>query len=129
VEYELLIPRRTRYPTPPGFMVCYYADYAGMTEMRFSVCEMGRLGQTPVHWERRANGNRYWAPKDSDERAVAVELNPADPPLLLRPAGQGTSPRLRVSYFINRDRWLCMTVEDLVRKQTLRVNEPVIRLR
>jgi hypothetical protein len=34
-----------------------------------------------------------------------------------------------VSYCIDPDRWLCVTVEDLVRKQRLRVNEPVVRLR
>jgi hypothetical protein len=36
---------------------------------------------------------------------------------------------LRVTYSINADRWLCTTVEDLVRKQILRDNEPVARLR
>ena len=45
----------------------------------------------------------------------------------LRPAGKGTSPRLRVTYAINPDRWLCVTVEDLIRKQPLRVTEPVVR--
>jgi molecular chaperone DnaK (HSP70) len=129
VEYELLIPRRTRYPTPADFTVRYYADFPGMNEMRFSVCEMGRLGRAPVPWQTRPNGNRYWAPNTPEERALTVELNPGDPPLLLRPAGIGTSPRLRVTYSINADRWLCVTVEDLVRKQPLRVNEPVVRLR
>jgi hypothetical protein len=129
VEYELLIPRRTRYPTPADFAVRYYADFPGMNEMRFSVCEMGRLGQAPVPWQSRPNGNRYWDPKDPQERALIIELNPGDLPLPLRPAGKGTSPRLRVTHFINPDRWLCVTVEDLVRKQLLRVNEPVVRLR
>ena len=129
VEYERLIPRRTRYPTAADFAVRYYADFPGMNEVRFSVCEMGRLGQAPVAWETRPNGNRYWAPQDQTERARIVELNPGDLPLPLRPAGKGTSPRLRVTYSINTDRWLCVTVEDLVRKQFLRVNEPVVRVR
>jgi molecular chaperone DnaK (HSP70) len=129
VEYELLIPRRTRYPTAPDFAVRYYADFAGMSQMRFGVCEMGRLGQAPVPWQSRPNGSGYWAPQSQDQRALVVELNPADPPLLLRPIGQGTSPRLRVTYSVNADRWLCTTVEDLVRKEALRVNEPVVRLR
>ncbi|HTE17481.1 MAG TPA: Hsp70 family protein [Armatimonadota bacterium] len=129
VEYELLIPRRTRYPTAPDFAVRYYADFPGMSEMRFSVCEVGRLGQAPVDWQGRPNGNRYWAPQTEDERALVLELNPADSPLPLRPAGQGASPRLRVIYTINHDRWLCTTVEDLVTKRPLKVNEPVVRLR
>lgn len=130
-EYELLVPRRTRYPTAPNFAVRYYADYPSMEEVRISVCEVGRLGQAPVAWEPRPNGNRYWAPSpDSEmEKAQVVELNPADAPLPLRPIGRGTSPRLRVTYHINSDRWLCTTVEDLIRKQPLRINEPVVRLR
>ena len=129
VGYELLSPRRTRYPTPPDFAVRYYADYAGMEEMRFRVCEIGRLGQKPVDWTLRANGSRYWNPKDELERGQIVELNPADPAIPLSPIGAGTSPRLRVTYHINADRWLCMTVEDLVKKQTLRDQVPVVRLR
>jgi molecular chaperone DnaK (HSP70) len=129
VDYELLIPRRTRYPTRPDFTVRYYADYPGMSEVRFSICEVGRLGQTPVAWETRANGNMYWTPPDDDARALVVELNPADAPLPLRPAGQGAAARLRVTYSVNEDRWLTTTVDDLVRKQPLRVNEPVVRLR
>lgn len=129
VEYELLIPRRTRYPTAPDFAVRYYADYAGMNEMRFRICEVGRLGQIPVAWRSHSNGNRYWTPADETERRHVVALNPGDDPLPLHPAGQGTSPRLRVTYAINADRWLCTTVEDLVRKQALKENEPVVRLR
>jgi hypothetical protein len=34
-----------------------------------------------------------------------------------------------VSYSIDADRWLRTTVEDLVRKQRLKEDEPVIRLR
>ena len=63
------------------------------------------------------------------ERGLVVELNPGDAALPLRPTGQGASARLRVTYFVNEDRWLCTTVYDLVRKQPLRENEPVVRLR
>jgi molecular chaperone DnaK (HSP70) len=129
VDYELLVPRKTRYPTSPEFTVRYYADYPGMSEMRFSICEIGRLGQEPVAWERRANGNLYWSPATPEQRNLIVELNPADAALPLRPPGQGASARMRVTYFVNEDRWLCTTVEDLVRKQPLRIAEPVVRLR
>lgn len=139
VEYERLVPRRTRYPTAPNFAVRYYADFAGMTEMRFGICEVGRLGQTPVAWQPRPNGNQYWSPASEDGEASATgtnltatnlaQLNPGDAPLALRPAGKGTSPRLRVLFSVNADRWLCMTVDDLVRGETLRVGEPVVRLR
>ncbi|MBM3457831.1 MAG: Hsp70 family protein [Armatimonadetes bacterium] len=129
VEYELIVPRRTRYPTPPDFAVRYYKDFPGMEEVRFSVSEIGRLGQAPVAWELRPTGHHYWGPRNVEERALASELNPADAALALMPKGQGTNPRLRVTYSVNEDRWLCTTVEDLVRKQPLRVEEPVVRLR
>ena len=87
VEYELIIPRLTRYPTPPDFAVRYYADYLSMKEMSFDVCEVGRLGQVPVPWQRRpSNGNEYWCPQNADEEGCLVKLNVADAPLPLRPA-------------------------------------------
>lgn len=129
VEYELLVPRRTRYPTSRDYTIRYYADYPGMTDVRFSVCEVGRLGQDPVPWQKRSNGSYYWAPQTDEERGLVVELNPGDPPMPLRPVGTGTSPRLRVIYSVNSDRWLCTTVDDLQRKEALRNGEPVVRLR
>ena len=129
VEYELLVPRRTRYPTPPDFAVRYYADYAGMEEMRFRVCEVGRLGQRAARWEERSTGARYWAPPEAAARQTVMELNPADAPLPLAPPGVGSSPRLRVTYRVDENRWLRMTVEDLVKKSTLKKDDPVVRLR
>jgi molecular chaperone DnaK (HSP70) len=129
VDYELLVPRRTRYPTPSDFTVRYYADFPGMNEMRFSICEVGRLGQASVSWRPGPNGNAYWTPRTEQERGAVIELNPGDGLLPLRPIGQGASPRLRVTYAVDADRWLCITIDDLVRKQRLRVNEPVARLR
>jgi hypothetical protein len=129
VEYELLVPRRTRYPTSREFTTRYYADYPGMESVRFCVCEVGRLGQDPVPWQKRPTGSYYWAPQGDEERGLVVELTAGDEAMPLRPVGVGTSPRLRVTYSVNSDRWLCTTVEDLVRKETLRNVEPVVRLR
>lgn len=128
IEYELLVPRRTRYPSPE-LSVHFYADYEGMSEVRLHVCEIGRLGQTLAAWQSRPNGKRYWEPHGPDEQAQVVDLNPADAPLRLRPVGRGTSPRLRVTYALNADRWLCATVEDLIGGTALKVNEPVVKLR
>lgn len=128
-EYELLLPRRTRYPTAPEFAVRYYADYAGMTDIGLHLCEVGRLGQSPVAWQPGPNGACYWRPQTQAEQSCVMELNPADPPLPLRPVGLGTSPRIRATFCVNADRWLCVTVDDLVRRKTLRVAEPVVRLR
>ena len=129
VDYELLVSRRTRYPTAPNFAVRYYGDYKGMTDVSICVVEVGRLGQEPVRWDEAVNGQRYWTPVSEKDKSLAVTLNPGDERIALRPTGVGTSPRLRVNYRINADRWLCTTVEDLVRKQTLIDDQPVVRLR
>lgn len=68
IEYELLVPRRTRYPSPDAF-VHFYADFEGMSEVHLHVCEVGRLGQTSALWQTRPNGKRYWAPQNPDEQA------------------------------------------------------------
>jgi molecular chaperone DnaK (HSP70) len=128
VEYELLVPQRTRYPVQ-DMAVRYYADYHGMHEIQFKICEAGRLGQVSVPWQARPNGAQYWAPQNASELARVLPINAADEPIRLRPRGQGTSPRLRVTYSINADRWLCTSVDDLVADQRLRTNAPVARLR
>lgn len=129
VEYELLVSRKTRYPTPRAFAVRCYDDYRGMKDLKLLICEIGRLGQEPVQWEMRSNKNAYWAPDTLEERALVTELNPGDNPISLRPAGQGISPRLRVSFHINEDRWLSVDVFDLVTRAPLLVDQALVRLR
>jgi molecular chaperone DnaK (HSP70) len=130
VEYELLIPAGTRYPTPPDFATRYYASgHDGQRDINLFVCEVGRVGGRPVAWEGRANGSRYFVPRTEGERAFCLCLNEADPALPLNPPGQGTAPRLRVTYTVDASRWLCITVHDLHRKTDLKVAHPVVRLR
>ena len=61
--------------------------------------------------------------------AFCICLNEGDEAILLDPPGRGKSPRLRVTFNIDADRWLRITIHDLVRKVDLKVNEPVVRLR
>lgn len=48
--------------------------------------------------------------------------------MLLTPSGKGNSPRLRVTYCVNADRWLCVTMHDLLGKLDMRVKDQVMRL-
>lgn len=128
-EYELLIEHGTRFPTAEDHVVRYYAPgFDGQTELNLFVCEVGRIAGRSVDWETRDNGNRYFLPKTAGERAFCPCLNEADPALPLDPPGRGTAPRLRVSFMVDGDRWLCATVHDLARKVDLEVREPVVRL-
>lgn len=129
-EYELLVPRGTRYPTGEDHVTRYYAPgFDGQEALSLFVCEIGRVAGRPVGWEERRNGNLYFSPSTDGERIFCPCLNEADPALPLRPPGRGTSPRLRVSYMVDENRWLCATVHDLERKVDLEVRRPVVRLR
>lgn len=129
-EYELLISGGTRFPTVERFVTRYYAPgFDGQQHINSYVCEVGRVAGRPVAWTDRANGSRYYLPETAGQRAFCLCLNEADPALPLNPVGRGTSPRLRVTYAVDENRWLCVTVHDLQRKIDLRVKHPVVRLR
>jgi molecular chaperone DnaK (HSP70) len=130
VEYELLIPAGTRYPTTDDFVTRHYASgHDGQRALNLFVCEVGRVGGKSVAWEARSNGGRYFTPRTTGERSFAVCLNEADPALPLSPPGRGDAARLRVTYSVNADRWLCVTVHDLHRKADLQVRHSVMKLR
>jgi molecular chaperone DnaK len=129
-EYELLIPAGTRFPTADDFVTRYYAPgFDGQEDINLFVCEVGRIAGQRVTWELRTNDSRYFTPTSDGERAFCICLNEADPALPLSPAGSGDAPRLRVTYTVDENRWLCVTVHDLQRKTDLRVRHPVVRLR
>lgn len=129
-EYERLIPAGTRYPTAEEFVTRYYAPgFDGQEAINLFVCEVGRVAGRPVEWEERPGGGHFFTPRSDGERAFCPCLNEADPALPLRPPGRGTAPRLRVSWMVDEERWLCATVHDLERKSDLQVRRPVVRLR
>lgn len=129
-EFELLIENGTRFPTADDHVVRYYAPgHDGQESLNLFVCEVGRVAGRSVAWEQRANGNRYFLPASEGERAFCPCLNEADPALRLDPPGRGTAPRLRVSFMVDADRWLCATVHDLHTKADLQTRTPVVRLR
>lgn len=129
-EYELLIPGGTRFPTPENFVTRYYAaGFDGQQHINLFICEVRRLAGRSVDWTDRPNGSSYFVPATAGERAFCLCLNEADPPLPLNPAGNGTAPHLRVTYMVDENRWLSVTVHDLQRKVDLRVRHPVVRLR
>jgi hypothetical protein len=82
-----------------------------------------------VEWQDRPGGTRHFAPRTQGERAFCICLNEADPAFPLSPAGKGSAPRLRVTYMVDANRWLCVTVHDLARKEDLQIRHPVVRLR
>lgn len=130
VEYELLVPAGTRYPTADDFATRHYAaGHEGQRALNLFICEVGRVAGRSVAWEERPNGGRAFVPRTKGERSFAICLNEADPALPLDPPGRGDGARLRVTYSVDANRWLCITVHDLQRKEDLRVRHPVVKLR
>ncbi|HIE52496.1 MAG TPA: Hsp70 family protein [Armatimonadetes bacterium] len=133
-EYPILIPRGTPYPTPPNFVEKYFAPAQThgepQTEFELLIYEIGQPTgpQRTLVW--REDGGLHIAETGSGDRPAMVCLNEANPTLgRLRPPGEGPAPRLRISFSVSADRWLCVTVHDLLRQVDLMVHQPVVRLR
>lgn len=127
-EYERLVRRGTGYPTPNPFETRYYAVTEGQQLFRLPVCEVGYAGRMSLPWKRRANGNEYWVPNESEEMECVITLNEGDA-LRLAPPGQGLQARLRIDFTIDNNRYLCATIYDLLRQRDLRTDERVVKLR
>jgi molecular chaperone DnaK (HSP70) len=127
-EYELLIRRGTPYPTPVGYQTRYYSVAPRQQLFSLPVCEVGYAGRLGIAWRRRTNGADYWLPTADEEAECVYTLNEGDA-LRLAPPGQGPQARLRVDFTVDKERWLCATVHDLLRDKQLRTEERVIRLR
>ncbi|MCX6359099.1 MAG: Hsp70 family protein [Armatimonadetes bacterium] len=127
-EYELLIRRGTPYPTPVGYQTRYYSVAPRQQLFSLPVCEVGYAGRLGIAWRRRTNGADYWLPTADEEAECVYTLNEGDA-LRLAPPGQGPQARLRVDFTVDKERWLCATVHDLLKDRQLRTEERVIRLR
>jgi len=118
------------FATPDATVYAIYAPgFDGQKHINLFICEVGRVAGRPVDWTERPGGSRFFVPKTAGERAFCLCLNEADPALPLKPPGTGRAPRLRVTYSVDENRWLCVTVHDLHRKADLKVGHPVVRLR
>jgi len=133
-EYPILIPRGTPYPTPPDFVEKLFAPAQthGQPQQEFEllIYEVGQPTgpRRQITW--REDGSLHIAEAPDPERPTLVCLNEVNPTLgRLRPPGEGTAPRLRISFSVSLDRWLCVTVHDLLRQVDLMVQQPVVRLR
>lgn len=133
-EYPIIIPRGTVYPTPLDFVEKYFAPAQTrgepQTEFELLIYEVGksRGPQRRLVWAE--DGSLRIEQVGRAGEPTLVCLNEANPTMgRLKPPGVGTAPRLRISFSVDADRWLCVTVHDLLRGVDLMVNQPVVRLR
>lgn len=132
-QYLTIIPRGTRFPTPPDFWKRRFVPTCalGEPERRFElvVAELSVPGsERRFAWD--ADGQLQRAGGDALE-PIIVPLNADNPTLgTLDPPHQpkDRAPRLEISFGVDENRWLIVTVQDLKTDKTLLRSAPVARL-
>jgi molecular chaperone DnaK (HSP70) len=132
-EHTVVVPRGTRFPTPPdlwtGRLVPTCARGEAERVFKLEICEIGRgkEGERQFAWDA---AGRLQALEGSGDRVV-VPLNASDPALgrLDPPPPPGDrKARLEIAFGVNADRWLTATVRDLKNGRFLMDGRPVVRL-
>jgi len=135
-EYGIIIPRGTSYPTDPDFYEDYYTPTCPRgepaTEFELKIYEIsGAAGpQRELVWDQ--HGRLRVTGGNAGAMPTLVCLNEANPTLgELNPPHrpEDRQSRLRISFAVNADRWLCATVYDLKRNAMLMNQQPVVQLR
>lgn len=135
-QYTVIVPRGTRIPTPPKLwqrqMVPTCPLGAPETVFKLIVCELGiNEDERRFAWDGEGRLHKLGGKDGPSAASLAVKLNEANPALgTLDPphSPSDSAPRLEVSFCINAERWLCVTVVDLRRGKPLLRDEPVVRL-
>lgn len=137
-QYTVIIPRGTRFPTPPEFWKRQLVPTCSLGEpetlFKLVICEIGDNGDGDRRfgWDAAGNLHKLGGASDGrDLKPLVVPLNDSNPALgFLRPphAPSDRRPRLEISFEVDGDRWLCATVMDLFTRKPLMRGQPVIRL-
>ncbi len=134
-QHTLVVPRGTRFPTPPTFWRRQVVPTCAMgdpeTVFKLVICEVARAdgGDRRYVWD--AAGDLHRVGGESGQADVVVPLNASSPTLgYLDPPHQPSDrrPRLDIAFGVNAERWLVATVVDLVTRRELMREEPVVRL-
>jgi molecular chaperone DnaK (HSP70) len=134
-QHTVIVPRGTRFPTAPDLWKRQLVPTCSLGEpeevFRLVVCEIerGDGGDRRFVWD--AAGDLHKVGGATGKAEVIVPLNAASPTLgYLDPPHepQDRRPRLEIAFGVNAERWLVATVHDLMTRQELMREEPVIRL-
>jgi molecular chaperone DnaK (HSP70) len=133
-QHTVVVPRGTRFPTPPDFWKRQLVPTCALGEpesvFKLVICEIApNDGERRFVWD--AAGDLHKVGGDSGGAPVVVPLNAASPTLgYLDPphSPRDRRPRLEISFGVNEERWLIATVQDLLARKQLMHQEPVVRL-
>jgi len=135
-QYTVIVPRGTHFPTPRavwrGRLVPTCALGEPESVFKLVVCEIGQGGRDGERfvWDERGALHRVGGPDDASN-PIVVPLNETNPTLgNLDPphSPRDRQSRLDVSFTVNAQRWLCVTVYDLKTKRPLLDGARVVRL-
>jgi molecular chaperone DnaK (HSP70) len=134
-QHTVIVPRGTRFPTPPGFWKRQLVPTCSLGEpesiFRLVICEVARGEGTERRFVFDASGDLHKVGGTTGEDQVVVPLNASSPTLgYLEPPHdpKDRRPRLEIAFGVNAERWLVATVVDLLTRQELMSEEPVVRL-
>ncbi len=136
VEYNIIVPRGTPFPTKDDFWRRQLTPTCslGLPEKYFKleICEIGKKHSMEQEFVWDHMGQLYTFKKDNDDQLLIIPLNKENPTLgYLNPTHEPSdnSARLDISFMVDENRWLCVTVYDIKIKKYLNQNTPVLRLK
>jgi molecular chaperone DnaK (HSP70) len=134
-QYTVVVPRGTRFPTPPDLWKRQLVPTCSLGEpeevFRLVICEMERGDGSERRFVWDAAGDLHKVGGASGTAEVIVPLNAGSPTLgYLDPPHEphDRRPRLEIAFAVNAERWLVATVHDLLTRRELMREEPVVRL-
>ena len=137
-EYNVVVPRGTRFPTAPDLWKREIVPTCALGEpeslFKLLVCEVSRAnGDRRFVWDATGRLHRIGgdAGQAAGESEIVVPLNEANPTLgVLDPPHPPDErrPRLEIAFGVNADRWLVATVRDLLTQRELLARAPIVRL-
>jgi hypothetical protein len=134
-QHTVIVPRGTRFPTPPDFWKRQLVPTCSLGEpesiFRLVICEVARGEGTERRFVFDAGGDLHKVGGTTGQDQVIVPLNASSPTLgYLDPPHdpKDRRPRLEIAFGVNAERWLVATVHDLLARKELMSEEPVVRL-
>ena len=121
-----IIPQGQPYPMVQPVELVLGASSEKQPSIELIIGELGRdQGGTEVYFE----GNRLITRRAQTGGAVAQPLNEKAPSIaVLNPPGMPGEDRIRLQFTVDRERWLRVTVEDMLSAEVLTENQAVIEL-
>jgi len=134
-QHTVIVPRGTRFPTPPELWKRQLVPTCALGEpeslFKLLICEVSRSDGDERRFVWDAAGDVHKVGGAAGDAQVIVPLNAASPTLgYLDPphSPRDRRPRLEIAFGVSAERWLMATVRDLLTQRDLMRDEPVVRL-